>query len=76
VFFLDDAVALAAGHRPCGLCRRDAYRAYRDAVTSAMANPLALLAIDLNRRLALERYNSWSGWVWTKLRSTRSVAVG
>ncbi len=23
LFFLDDAVALAAGHRPCGFCRRD-----------------------------------------------------
>ncbi len=26
LFFLDDAVALAAGHRPCGYCRRDDYR--------------------------------------------------
>jgi len=26
LFFLDDATALAAGHRPCGLCRRDDYR--------------------------------------------------
>ena len=43
VFFLDEAVALAAGHRPCGLCRRDAYRAYRDAVSTARgaAAPLA-----------------------------------
>ena len=24
LFFLDDAVALAAGHRPCGECRRKA----------------------------------------------------
>ena len=32
IFFLDDAVALAAGHRPCGLCRRDDHRSYRDAV--------------------------------------------
>ena len=23
IFFLDDAVALAAGHRPCATCRRD-----------------------------------------------------
>ncbi|MGH8965176.1 MAG: hypothetical protein ACRDXB_07575, partial [Actinomycetes bacterium] len=29
VFFLDDAVALAAGHRPCGECRYAAYRSYR-----------------------------------------------
>ena len=28
LFFLDEAVALAAGHRPCALCRRAAYRAY------------------------------------------------
>jgi len=25
LFFLDDATALAAGHRPCALCRRDDY---------------------------------------------------
>ena len=32
LFFLDDAVALAAGHRPCGLCRRQSYLDYRSAV--------------------------------------------
>ena len=32
LFFLDEAVALAAGHRPCAFCRRDDYRSYRDAV--------------------------------------------
>lgn len=31
LFFLDEAVALAAGHRPCALCRRAAYEAYRAA---------------------------------------------
>jgi hypothetical protein len=31
LFFLDEAVALAAGHRPCGECRRADYAAYRDA---------------------------------------------
>jgi hypothetical protein len=31
LFFLDEAVALAAGHRPCAYCRREAYRAYRSA---------------------------------------------
>ena len=25
LFFLDDATALAAGHRPCALCRREDY---------------------------------------------------
>ena len=31
LFFLDEAVALAAGHRPCAGCRREAYNAYRTA---------------------------------------------
>lgn len=31
LFFLDEAVAFAAGHRPCALCRRGAYTAYRAA---------------------------------------------
>jgi hypothetical protein len=30
LFFLDEAVAFAAGHRPCGECRRDAFRGYID----------------------------------------------
>lgn len=28
LFFLDEATAFAAGHRPCGYCRRAAYAAY------------------------------------------------
>jgi len=32
LFFLDEAVALAAGHRPCALCRRPSYNAYREAI--------------------------------------------
>lgn len=31
LFFLDEAVALSAGHRPCFLCRRQAAKAFRDA---------------------------------------------
>ncbi len=33
LFFLDEAVALAAGHRPCGYCRRAAYSAFVTAWT-------------------------------------------
>ena len=32
LFFLDEAVALAAGHRPCNTCRRDRYQTYLAAV--------------------------------------------
>ena len=31
LFFHDEAVSLAAGHRPCAECRRGAYRAYQAA---------------------------------------------
>ena len=31
LFFLDEAVALAAGHRPCAECRRERYRAFLSA---------------------------------------------
>lgn len=35
LFFLDEAVALAAGHRPCGECRRRDYKAFRAAWAAA-----------------------------------------
>ncbi len=47
LFFHDEAVALAAGHRPCALCRRDSYNAYRDAVGGS--------ATEINKRLHAER---------------------
>jgi hypothetical protein len=31
LFFLDEAVAFAAGHRPCAECRRERYNAFRNA---------------------------------------------
>ncbi len=31
LFFLDEAVALSAGHRPCAECRRTRFNAFRDA---------------------------------------------
>ena len=31
LFFIDEAVASAAGHRPCAECRRERYNAFRDA---------------------------------------------
>lgn len=37
LYFHDEAVSFAAGHRPCGECRPDAYLAYRDAWADALA---------------------------------------
>jgi hypothetical protein len=35
LFFLDECVALAAGHRPCGLCRRDDFNHFKQCFTTA-----------------------------------------
>src|SRR6476620_11704078 len=40
LFFLDEATALAAGHRPCFLCRRDAALAFRAAWAEGHGGPL------------------------------------
>jgi len=63
VFFLDDAVALAAGHRPCATCRRDDYRSYKDAVARAFGLAHPLRATELNRRLGTERLRPGTGLV-------------
>src|SRR5712692_5390681 len=36
LFFLDEAVALSAGHRPCFLCRREAAESFRTAWAAAV----------------------------------------
>lgn len=54
LFFHDEAVSLAAGHRPCALCRRQAYNDFRRAVaTEDGSAPLSASA--MNRRLHAER---------------------
>ena len=50
-FCLDDAVALAARHRPCALCRRDAYRTYRDALTTTLDRDKPVRAFEINARV-------------------------
>jgi hypothetical protein len=39
LFFLDEAVALAAGHRPCFVCRREAAARFRNSWTFAKGGP-------------------------------------
>jgi hypothetical protein len=54
LFFHDEAVALAAGHRPCGECRHSDYQAYKGAWAEAVGGP-APSAREMNRRLHAER---------------------
>ncbi len=54
LFLHDEAVSLAAGHRPCALCRRREYDTFRRAFADSSGMPLPS-AKDLDRRLHSER---------------------
>ncbi|GAB3042363.1 hypothetical protein GCM10027052_25350 [Parafrigoribacterium mesophilum] len=54
LFFHDEAVALAAGHRPCAECRRGSYNAYRTAWAAGLGVDLPS-ATAMNRQLHSER---------------------
>lgn len=54
LFFHDEAVSLAAGHRPCAECRRESYDAYRAAWAEGLGVP-APSAKQVNRQLHGER---------------------
>lgn len=46
LFFLDEAAALAAGHRPCAECRRPAYKAFLAAWAHAHPGHWSATAVD------------------------------
>ncbi len=54
LFFHDEAVSFAAGHRPCAECRRPSYTAYRTAWAAGLGVDLPS-ARDMNRQLHRER---------------------
>jgi hypothetical protein len=54
LFFLDEAVALAAGHRPCGECRHGAYITYRSLWADTHGGVMTY-AKDMDTQLHLER---------------------
>jgi len=54
LYFHDEAVSLAAGHRPCAECRRDSYNAYRGAWADGLG-VRAPSAKEINRHLHRER---------------------
>jgi len=54
LFFLDEATALAAGHRPCFLCRRAAAEAFRVAWAAGNGNAPPK-AFEIDRALHRER---------------------
>ena len=57
LFFLDEAVAFAAGHRPCAECRRGDYNAYRQAWSQTRGGTTPY-AKDMDNQLHRERTDS------------------
>jgi len=62
LFFLDEATALAAGHRPCAECRRADYNAFCEAVERVRGERPT--ADDLNRALGGEVIAARKGGAW------------
>ena len=55
LFFLDEATAFAAGHRPCAYCRRPAYTAFADAWRIAHRQATRPRAIEMDSVLHTQR---------------------
>jgi hypothetical protein len=51
LFFLDEATAFAAGHRPCAECRRERFNAFKEAWRRARGLDSLPLADEMDREL-------------------------
>jgi hypothetical protein len=60
LFFLDEATALAAGHRPCGYCRRPQFLAFAEAWRRADGLARRPRAGEMDARLHAERVDKRS----------------
>lgn len=58
LFFMDEATALAAGHRPCGYCRRPAYLAFAEAWQRSAGLARRPRAAEMDARLHAERVDA------------------
>lgn len=70
LFFLDEATSFAAGHRPCGECRKEQYRSFKAAwfatqYVADMANAIAAIdkALHSSRVTALRTKKTFQAWL-------------
>jgi hypothetical protein len=71
LFFLDEATALAAGHRPCGYCRRADHVWFAESWRAARAMDARPRAGDMDIHLHAERVDSR-----TRRKLTRPAQLG
>ena len=76
LFFLDEMTALAAGHRPCGQCRKQAFNAFKSAWREAhgLADPPSVGALD--GALAMDRGRLWDCPLASEMPAGTMVTVG
>ncbi len=75
LFFHDEAVALAAGHRPCAFCRRPAYRRFRECWAAGNDRPTPL-APTLDTVLHAERRAGPHPLPWSDVPDGAFVLIG
>jgi hypothetical protein len=71
LFFLDEVTALAAGHRPCGYCRRADHRWFAESWRAGLRLPAAPRASEMDIELHAERVESR-----TRRKVTRTAVAG
>jgi hypothetical protein len=71
LFFLDEATALAAGHRPCGYCRRADHRWFAESWRAGRGLPSRPRAAEMDISLHAERVEPR-----TRRKTTRTARAG
>jgi hypothetical protein len=69
LFFLDEATALSAGHRPCFECRREAAMQFATLWNAKIERSGRAVAGDMDEQLHRERVGRGGKPVWTARRS-------
>jgi hypothetical protein len=64
LFFLDEATALSAGHRPCAMCRNAEYVSFKTHWLSANAFPSSTAVADIDRAMHAERMSRSKSEAW------------
>lgn len=64
LFFLDEATALSAGHRPCGMCRNAEYASFKAHWLNANGFAASSSVGDIGKMLHSERMSCSEGDAW------------
>jgi hypothetical protein len=76
LFFLDEATALAAGHRPCAYCRRPDYRDFTAAWRTGHGLAAAPKAYEMDAVLHAQRVESYTRRQRTRLADAAGLPDG